>query len=116
MDILINNNRLPMIDGDFQLTDRLQLIKQHISVALNTMYADWLLNYQKGIDYDRDLKSGDMTFLDHDVKKQIDGVEGVVSIKNYTRKFDRKTLTVVIVAIVETIYGDLPIKEVINKC
>ena len=48
-DILMNNNRLPMYNGDFVLTDGIEEIKQHIVTALNTFYTDWLLNYTKGI-------------------------------------------------------------------
>lgn len=112
-DILSKNNTLPMLNGDFVLVDRIELIRQHICTALNTMYGDWLLDPDKGIDYAGGLRN--LTFLDHDVKNQIKGVKGVVSIQNYKRTFDKENLTVLISAVVETIYGNLPIDEVINK-
>lgn len=112
-DILMENNRLPMLNGDFQFVDELNEIIQQVVIALHTMYGDWLLEYLKGIDFVRDLRN--MIFLDHDIKKQILGVKGVTGIKQYQRNFDRKTLTVQIIAVIKTIYGDFPINEAINK-
>lgn len=112
-DILFKNNTLPMINGDFVIVDRIELVKQHIYAALNTMYGDWLLDYTKGIDYVGGLRN--LTFLDHDIKNQIKGVDGVVSVQNYRRVFDKENLKIRISAVVKTVYGHLPIDEVINR-
>lgn len=113
MDILMINNRLPMIDGDFVLVEELEEIKQQIRVAVRTFYGDWLINYIKGLDITQDLKNE--VFLDHDMKKQIREVNNVTGIKNYIRTFDRETFSINIKAIITTIYGDIPINEVIRK-
>lgn len=109
----MKDNRLPMVNGDFVLVESLEKTKQHIVSAIRTMYGDWLLNYLKGIDFVPGLRNE--VFLDHDMKQQITGVETVTGITNYVRTFDRKTLTVQITAVVQTIYGDIPISEVIKK-
>lgn len=113
MDILAINNRLPMVEGDFQLVDRNEKVKQHLIAALNTMFTDWLLNYLKGIDFVRGMRQEE--FLDNDIKKQILGTEDVVTIKNYTRDFDRENLSVCIKAIVQSSYGKIEINEVIKR-
>ena len=108
-DILMNNNRLPMYNGDFVLTDGIEEIKQHIVTALNTFYTDWLLNYTKGIDYAFGLRHEE--FLEHDCKNQILGVNGVVSLANFNMRFNRETLEWNITAGVKTVYGKLEINE-----
>ena len=50
-DIKIENNRLMMKNGDFELVDGIDEVKQHIIIALNTFYTDWILDYTKGVDY-----------------------------------------------------------------
>ena len=111
-DLKINGQRLVIKDGDFVLTDRTDEIKQHIIVALNTFYGDWLLDYTKGIDYTRDLRQ--LEFLDNDCKNQIRGVDGVTNIINYTRNFDKTNLTVNIVAGIQTIYGRIDIAQTLT--
>lgn len=112
-DIKMSNNRLPIIDGDFVLTEGIEEIKQHIIVALNTFYSDWLLDYTKGIDYTKGLRNHD--FLQHDCKSQILGVDGVTGLINFTLNFDKPTLTVKIVSGVKTIYGRVDIAETLQS-
>lgn len=113
MDILAQNNRLPMYGGDFMLTNGIEEIKQHIKVALNTFYTDWLLDFRKGIDYAYGLRHEE--FLENDIKNQIQGVEGVVSIINFNMKFDRTNARWNVCAGVNTIYGKLEINEGISQ-
>ena len=47
MDILMQNNRLPVKNGDFQLASGIDEIKQHIIIALNTFYGDRILDHTK---------------------------------------------------------------------
>ena len=111
-DILMNDNRLPMYNGDFVLVSGIEEIKQHIVTALNTFYTDWLLDYRKGIDYAFGLRNEE--FLEHDCKNQILGVEGVTALVNFNMEFDRKTLQWVIAAGVRTIYGKVEVNETIR--
>lgn len=112
-DIKMGNNRLPITDGDFQLVGGIEEIKQHIIVALNTFYNDWLLDYTKGIDYTKGLRNLD--FLQHDCKSQILGVDGVTGLINFSINFDKPTLTVKIVSGVKTIYGRVDIAETLQS-
>lgn len=112
-DIKMYYDRLPMIDGDFQLINGVEEIKQHIIVALNTFYTDWLLDYTKGIDYTRGMRQ--LEFLEHDCKSQIRGVEGVTNIINFIMNFNRQTLTVEVQAGIQTIYGRVDIEQQITR-
>ena len=112
-DILMNNNRLPMYNGDFVLVDGIDEIKQHIIAALNTFYTDWLIDYRKGIDYPFGLRHEE--FLEHDIKKQINGVAGVTAITAFKMEFDRRTVTWNVIAGIRTIYGKLEINERISQ-
>lgn len=111
-DILAKDNRLPMYNGDFILVQGIDEIKQHIIVALNTFYTDWLLDYTKGIDYAFGLRNEE--FLEHDCKNQILGVEGVTSLVNFNMKFDRNSMQWNIKSGIRTVYGRLEINETIR--
>ncbi len=102
-----------MYNGDFMLVNGVEEIKQHIIVALSTFYTDWLLDYRKGIDYTFGLRHEE--FLENDVKKQILGVEGVVSIVSFSMAFDKKTLIWNIKAGIRTIYGNIEVNEGIKQ-
>ena len=112
-DIKMASNSLPMINGDFQLINGIEEIKQHIIVALNTFYGDWLLDYTKGIDYTHGMRNLD--FLQHDCKSQILGVDGVTNIINFTMNFNRTTLAVEVVAGVQTLYGRVDIAQTLQS-
>lgn len=112
-DIKMIDNRLPIINGDFQLVNGIDEIKQHIIVALNTFYTDWLLDYTKGIDYTKGLRNLD--FLQHDCKSQILGVDGVTGLINFSLTFDKNTLTVNIISGVKTIYGRVDIAQTLQN-
>lgn len=112
-DIKMGYDRLPMVDGDFQLTEGIDEIKQHIIVALNTFYGDWILDYTKGIDYTKGMRQNE--FLEHDSKSQILGVDGVTNIINFTLTFDKPTLTVKILAGIQTIYGRIDIAQTLQQ-
>lgn len=112
-DIKMYNDSLPMIAGDFTLVDGVEEIKQHIIVALNTFYTDWLLDYTKGIDYTRGMR--ELEFLEHDCKSQIRGVDGVINIINFTMNFNRQTLVVEVQAGIQTIYGRVDIAQTISR-
>lgn len=113
MDILMQNNRLPMGNGDFQLSNGIDEIKQHIIVALNTFYGDWVLDYTKGIDYAYGLRHEE--FLEYDIKNQINGVNGVLSVDNFKMEFDKTSLTLNVVASIRTVYGKVDIQNSINR-
>lgn len=112
-DIKMENNRLVMQDGDFVLVDGIDEIKQHIIVALNTFYNDWLLDYTRGIDYATGMRNTE--FLEHDVKKQLQGVKDVQSVDNFTLMFDRSDLKIKITAQIKTKYGNIDINEEIQQ-
>lgn len=108
-DIKIENNRLAMQDGDLVLVEGIDEIKQHVIVALNTFYKDWLLDSSKGIDYARGIRNTE--FLEHDVKKQIQGVKDVQSVNDFILEFDRKNLSIKISANIKTRYGNLSLNN-----
>lgn len=108
----MNNNKLPMMNGDFQLVSGIDEIKQQITVALNTFYGDWVLDYTKGIDYAYGVRHEE--FLEHDVKNQIRGVKGVLSVDDFTMDYDKTNLTLNISAVVKTTYGKLDLRSSIN--
>ena len=111
-DIKIENNRLAMKNGDFILVDGIDEIKQHIIVALNTFYTDWILDYTKGVDYTYGMRNTE--FLEHDVKKQLQGIKNVQSVNNFSIDFDRETLSIKITAEIKTKYGRIDINERIS--
>lgn len=108
----MNDNKLPMMNGDFQLVSGIDEIKQQIIVALNTFYGDWVLDYTKGIDYAYGVRHEE--FLEHDVKNQIRGVKGVLSVDDFTMDYDKTNLTLNISAVVKTTYGKLDLRSSIN--
>ena len=113
MDILMKHTGLPMLNGDWQLVNGTEEIKQHIVTALNTFYGDWILDYTKGIDYAHGLRHDE--FLEYDIKKQITGVKGVMSLDNFNMEFNKNDLTVNVTAAIKTIYGKLDIQTTINR-
>ena len=102
-DILVENNKLKIVNGDFAAVERLEQVKQHIIVALNTLYGEWILDKDKGIDYAFGMRN--TNFLEHSVRKQILGVDKVRSIDNFKLSFDKDSLTVNILAVIYTNYG-----------
>ena len=102
-DILVENNKLNVQNGDFVAVSRLEKVKQHIVVALNTLYGEWILDKDKGIDYAFCMRN--TNFLEHSVRKQILGVDKVQSLDNFKMFFDKENLTVNIIADVYTDYG-----------
>lgn len=112
-DIKMENNRLVMRDGDFVLVDGVDEIKQHIIIALNTFYNDWLLDYTKGIDYAHGMRNTE--FLEHDVKKQLQGIKDVQSVDDFSLTFDRKNLTINITAKIKTKYGNINLNEIVQQ-
>lgn len=113
MDIWVKGNRLPLYSGDFMLVSETEEIKQHIVAALNTFYTDWLLNFKKGIDYVYGLRHPE--FLEHDIRNQIKGVDGVTAIVNLDLDFDKKNAVWNIKAGIKTVYGKIEINEVISQ-
>ena len=108
----MKDNKLPMLNGAFQLVSGIDEIKQQITVALNTFYGDWILDYTKGIDYAYGFRHEE--FLEHDVKNQIRGVKGVLSVDDFTMDYDKTNLTLNISAVVKTTYGKLDLRSSIN--
>ena len=102
-DILVDNNKLKVQNGDFVTVNRLEKVKQHIVVALNTLYGEWILDKSKGIDYAFGMRN--THFLDHAVRNQILGVDKVQSLDNFKMFFDKENLSVNIIADVYTDYG-----------
>lgn len=111
-DILMQNNRLSMFNGDFLAVNGIEEIKQQIIVALNTFYGDWLNDYRKGIDYAYGLRREE--FLEHDIKKQISGIKGVKSIKKLIMKFDKDTHSLKVTAGITTVYGSIDFENLIR--
>lgn len=112
MDIKLgNNNNLEWENGDLKLVDGLELIKQHVLIALYTLLGDWLLDYTKGIDFPRGMR--EKSFLINDIKKQILGVAGVTQLKNLD--VVQEGVNITITATVLTIYGGFDIKEGIKQ-
>lgn len=113
MDILVKENRLPLYSGDFMLVSEVEEIKQHIVAALNTFYTDWLLNFKKGIDYVQGLRHQE--FLEHDIRNQIEGVDGVSAIINLSLELDKKNAVWNVKVGIKTVYGKIEINEVISQ-
>jgi len=110
-DIMIKNNGLEILDGDFTTVTEIEKVKQHITVALNTFKGDWILNRNKGINYAHGFRN--TTYLENDVKKQLTAIENIRSIDNFEMFFDKTSLTVKITAIVNTVYGKIYLDEIL---
>ncbi len=104
-DMMIKNNRLDILDGDFLLVTGVDEVKQHILVALNTFKGDWILNANKGINYSRGFRN--TTLLENDIKKQLNAVKNVRSVDNFVMSFDKTDLAIRITAIIDTSYGKI---------
>ena len=109
----MQNNRLPMENGDFKLANGIDEVKQHIITALNTFYGDWILDYTKGVDYAYGMRNTE--FLEYDVKRQISGVDGVNSISDFSLSLNRADNSVQITAVVKTAYGNINLQENIYR-
>ena len=108
-DLQITDDGLGIKDGSLIIIGGVEKVRQHIIIALNTFYNDWILDSTKGIDYALGLR--DMEFLEYDVKKQLKEVEDVESVEDFSMDFDRETLTVNITAQIKTAYGMLDLSE-----
>ena len=113
MDILMQENSLPLKNGDFQLVSGVDEIKQQIIIALNTFYGDWALDYTVGIDYVYGLRHEE--FLEYDIKKQICGVVGVLAVNNFAIEYDKTNLGINVTASIKTVYGKVDIQTTINR-
>ena len=102
-DILIDNNKLKVFNGDFIPVNNLEEVKQHIIVALNTLYGEWILDDTKGIDYAFGMRNNNI--LENDVRKQILGVNKVKSLDKFKLIYDKENLTINISADIYTDYG-----------
>lgn len=90
-DIKIDHDtlRLPLVNGDYELVQETELIKQHIVTALRTFINDWILDYTKGIDYALGFKN--QVILESDIKTAILEVIGVSQLNNFIlRKVGRE--------------------------
>lgn len=113
MDILMQNNRLPMVNGDFQLVSGVDEIKQHVIVALNTFFGDWILDFEKGIDYAYGFRHDE--FLEYDIKNQLSGIDGVLSVDDLNMEYDKENLVMKVTASLNTTYGRLDVRNTINR-
>ncbi len=105
LDICIENSRLNLINGDFNVLESgIQEIRQHVIVALNTFLGDWILNSDKGINYPAGLRDNDL--LDFDIKRQLLEIKNVSAIENFNLSFSDKNLSVKVSATIITSYGN----------
>lgn len=113
MDLMIQGSALKTVNGDLELVSGTDEIKQHVIVALNTFYNDSLINPSRGIDYAHGLRYEE--FLEFDIKKQLSGVNGILSVDDFSMEFDKTNLTLNITASLKTVYGRLDIQNTINR-
>ena len=112
-DIMMKDNRFIMKDGDFVLVNEIDEIKQHLIVAVNTFYGDWIFDLEKGINYSYGLRHPE--YLEHQIKSQIMGVQGVKSIENFELVHNRENQTANIFASIKTDYGNIDFTETLQK-
>ena len=110
-DLKIENNRLVWNNGDLQLVEGLDLIKQQILVGLYTLLGEWLLDYTVGIDFERNMR--DDVFWQHDIKKVILSTDGVRKIEKLNVIKERQNIN--ITAFIKTELGDIELNEVIHQ-
>ena len=110
-DLKIENNRLVWNNGDLQLVEGLELIKQQILVGLYTLLGEWLLDYTVGIDFERNMR--DDVFWQHDIKKVILSTDGVRKIEKLNVIKERQNIN--ITAFIKTELGDIELNEVIHQ-
>ncbi len=113
MDIQIQDSGLRISNGDFELASGIEEIKQQITAALHTFYGDWIPDYMKGVDYAYGLRHEE--FLEFDIKNQISGVNGVLSVDDFQMEFDKASLTLKVTAGIKTAYGRLDVHNTINR-
>ena len=110
-DLKIENNRLVWNNGDLQMVEGLELIKQQILVGLYTLLGEWLLDYTVGIDFERNMR--DDVFWQHDIKKVILSTDGVRKIEKLSVIKERQNIN--ITAFIKTELGDIELNEVIHQ-
>ena len=110
-DLKIENNRLVWNNGDLQLVEGLELIKQQILVGLYTLLGEWLLDYTVGIDFERNMR--DDVFWQHDIKKVILSTDGVRKLEKLNVIKERQNIN--ITAFIKTELGDIELNEVIHQ-
>lgn len=81
-DIKIENNRLPLEDGDLVLVRNINKIKQHILTGLHLLVGDWVLNQSEGVNYFGGLRAYP-EILSAQIKRAINTVEGVDTVLKY---------------------------------
>ena len=112
MDILMDKHNLTFKSGDFVVVNGITQVKQHIITTLNTMLGEWVFDTTKGINYSKSVRN--TVFFENCIKKQILGVQGVISTENLKISFDKVMMTVHVRADVITEYGALLLNETIE--
>lgn len=107
----LNGEKLKFSNGDFELIEGLELVKQEIIIGLHTFLHDWLLDRNKGIDYFRDLKADSTAFLENDIKETILGINNVLSIDKISVSFNQENLHFTVIAIITTTFGKISLNE-----
>ena len=90
-DIKIENNRLPLEDGDLILVRDINRVKQHIITGLYLLVGDWILNQNDGISYFTGMRAYP-EILSAQIKRAINTVDGVDTVLKYNFQQDNDNI------------------------
>ena len=90
-DLLIEN-------GDLQLTEGLDRVKQHLSQRLKLFFGEWFLETERGIPYFQDIfkKNPDGDIVDATFKKAVIETPGVVNLQEFSIDYDNATRSITV--------------------
>ena len=111
-DIKIENNTLPLENGDLVLTKDINRIIQHIRVGLLLLVGDWILDVDEGIDYFVGMRAYP-EILSAQIKNAINTVDGVDTVLKYNFYQDNDDI-IRVSATVKIGNSEIPINEDIN--
>lgn len=90
-------------------------LKQNIKTRLRQWVGDCYYRPEEGVDWNNLLEKGREELLDLDIKRVILQTGGVLRITDYSSTLNHDTRTLTVSATVESIFGQVPVNEVINE-
>lgn len=83
-DVIIENNRIKMIDGN-------ELIRQKVQTVIGTNKGEWFLNIDEGIDFNNLLgKKKDDEIIRNEIIQGLQQVDSSFVLETFNCDFDRK--------------------------
>lgn len=88
-----DKNRIAIENGDFEMVEEENRLKQHIKTGLKILPQDWVLDYRKGVDYIGGIRAYP-NILKAQIKNAIQEAFGVDRVLKYVFDYSDETIKV----------------------